>query len=57
MSAAPAIVEAMTTTTSARAEALDVLRTLVGRDDADFHDGQFEAIEALVEGRRRALVV
>ncbi len=47
----------MTTTTSARAEALDVLRTLVGRDDADFHDGQFEAIEALVEGRRRALVV
>ena len=24
--------------TSARAEALDVLRTLVGRDDADFHD-------------------
>ncbi len=47
----------MTTTTSARAEALDVLRTLVGRDDADFHDGQFEAIEALVDGRRRALVV
>ncbi len=57
MSAAPAIVEAMTTTTSARAEALDVLRTLVGRDDADFHDGQFEAIEALVDRRRRALVV
>ena len=40
-----------------RADALEVLRTLVGRDDADFHDGQFEAIEALVDGRRRALVV
>lgn len=40
-----------------RSQALDVLRTLVGRDDAEFHDGQFEAIEALVEGRRRALVV
>ncbi|MGF3052774.1 DEAD/DEAH box helicase [Microbacterium sp. YY-03] len=40
-----------------RAAALDGLRDLVGRDDVDFHDGQFEAIEALVEGRRRALVV
>ncbi|MGR0221493.1 RecQ family ATP-dependent DNA helicase [Agromyces sp. ZXT2-6] len=40
-----------------RAEALAALRELVGRDDARFHDGQFEAIEALVEGRRRALVV
>jgi ATP-dependent DNA helicase RecQ len=47
----------MTTTTPVRAQALDILRTLVGRDDADFHDGQFEAIEALVEDRRRALVV
>ncbi len=47
----------MTTTTPTRSEALDVLRTLVGRDDADFHDGQFEAIEALVDGHRRALVV
>jgi len=43
--------------TTLRTEALDVLRTLVGRDDADFHEGQFEAIETLVEGRRRALVV
>ncbi|MEU4016606.1 DEAD/DEAH box helicase [Microbacterium sp. NPDC028030] len=33
------------------------LRELVGRHDADFHDGQHEAIAALVEGRRRALVV
>lgn len=34
-----------------------VLRNLVGRADADFHDGQFEAIEALVDAGRRALVV
>lgn len=47
----------MTSTTLARAEALDVLRVLVGRDDVDFHDGQYEAIEALVDARRRALVV
>ena len=40
-----------------RAEALAALRELVGRDDADFHDRQYEAIEALVDGRRRALVV
>lgn len=49
--------EGVTATTETRTEALDVLRALVGRDDADFHDGQFEAIEALVDGRRRALVV
>ncbi|QEW04310.1 RecQ family ATP-dependent DNA helicase [Microbacterium lushaniae] len=47
----------MTLTTPTRTEALDVLRALVGRDDADFHDGQFEAIDALVDGHRRALVV
>ena len=47
----------MTSTTLVRDQALEVLRTLVGRDDADFHDGQFEAIEALVDGHRRALVV
>jgi len=47
----------MTSTTGTRTDALDVLRALVGRDDVDFHDGQFEAIEALVDGRRRALVV
>lgn len=46
-----------TTTTPARSDAREVLRTLVGRDDADFHNGQFEAIEALVDGHRRALVV
>ena len=43
--------------TDTRGSALTVLRTLVGRDDADFHDGQFEAISALVDDRRRALVV
>lgn len=43
--------------TDTRTAALAALRELVGRDDAEFHDGQFEAIEALVEGRRRALVV
>ncbi|SJN28409.1 ATP-dependent DNA helicase RecQ [Microbacterium esteraromaticum] len=40
-----------------RTAALGALRELVGRSDAEFHDGQYEAIEALVEGRRRALVV
>src|SRR5690554_3266366 len=40
-----------------RASALTVLRTLVGRPDAVFHDGQFEAISTLVDDRRRALVV
>jgi ATP-dependent DNA helicase RecQ len=44
-------------TTDLHAAALTALRELVGRDDAAFHDGQYEAIEALVEGRRRALVV
>jgi len=43
--------------TSTRESALTVLRTLVGTDAADFHDGQFEAISALVDDRRRALVV
>ena len=33
------------------------LRRLVGRDDVDFRDGQFEAISALVDARARALVV
>src|SRR4051812_24962814 len=34
-----------------------VLCTLVGRPDATFREGQLEAVEALVEGRRRVLVV
>ena len=40
-----------------RTEALGVLHALTGRSDADFHPGQFEAIEALVAHHRRALVV
>jgi ATP-dependent DNA helicase RecQ len=40
-----------------RAEAEDVLRRLVGDDSAAFRDGQLEAIEALVDGGRRVLVV
>ncbi|PFG65795.1 ATP-dependent DNA helicase RecQ [Propionibacteriaceae bacterium ES.041] len=37
--------------------ALEVLRRLTGNPAAEFRDGQFEAIEALVRDRRRALVV
>ena len=40
-----------------REAALEILRTLVGHPDADFHEGQYEAIETLVDQRRRALVV
>ena len=43
--------------TATHAEALEVLRGLVGNPGAVFHEGQFEAIEALVDGGRRALVV
>ncbi|BDZ50275.1 ATP-dependent DNA helicase RecQ [Frondihabitans sucicola] len=46
-----------TTSTDLDAEALDLLRALTGRADAVFHDGQLEAIRALVDDRRRALVV
>ncbi|MET0784148.1 MAG: DEAD/DEAH box helicase [Leifsonia flava] len=44
-------------TESTKDAALSVLRRLVGNDEAEFHDGQFEAIETLVDSRRRALVV
>ena len=37
--------------------ATQILRALVGRDDAVFHDGQLEAISAIVDERRRVLVV
>ncbi|MGV8895354.1 MAG: RecQ family ATP-dependent DNA helicase [Rhodoglobus sp.] len=43
--------------TDTRTAALAILRTLVGRDDTDFHEGQFEAISALVDDSSRALVV
>ena len=39
------------------AEATELLRSLTGRPDAEFHQGQFEAIHALVDQGRRALVV
>ncbi|WP_166983118.1 RecQ family ATP-dependent DNA helicase [Paramicrobacterium fandaimingii] len=44
-------------TDSTRTAARESLRTLVGRDDADFHEGQFEAISALVDDREHTLVV
>ncbi|TDT32703.1 ATP-dependent DNA helicase RecQ [Naumannella halotolerans] len=40
-----------------RDRALHHLRALTGRPEAEFHPGQFEAIEALVADHRRALVV
>ena len=40
-----------------RSAAREHLSRLVGVAGADFHDGQFEAIEALVQDRSRALVV
>lgn len=40
-----------------RAEATELLVRLTGNPAATFHPGQFEAIEALVENRRRALVI
>src|SRR5215213_6140750 len=45
------------TSTSTELDATTALRQLTGRDDAVFHDGQLEAIQALVDDRRRALVV
>ena len=47
----------MTTTTTARDEAEQHLRALVGRDDARLHDDQWAAIEALVVEQSRVLVV
>ncbi|HLT31550.1 MAG TPA: RecQ family ATP-dependent DNA helicase [Myxococcaceae bacterium] len=43
--------------TDTHAHALELLKRLTGRDDAVFHEGQFEAIETLVDRRLRALVV
>ncbi|MBB5831128.1 DEAD/DEAH box helicase [Brachybacterium aquaticum] len=48
---------APTDSTALREEAREALRALTGRADADFHPGQFEAIQALVAERRRVLVV
>ncbi|MBP1324903.1 ATP-dependent DNA helicase RecQ [Leucobacter exalbidus] len=46
-----------TPTGDTRADATALLQKLTGRADAQFHPGQFEAISALVDDRRRALVV
>ena len=43
--------------TGVRDDAVEALRRLVGRPDADFRDGQLEAVQALVERRERVLVV
>ena len=45
------------TTSEPAQTATDILRSLVGRPDAEFHEGQAEAIDALVTDRSRALVV
>ena len=42
---------------SLHVEAREVLRRLTGVADAEFHDGQYEAIRALVPDRARTLVV
>ncbi len=44
-------------TTPLADEARAALRALVGRADADFRDGQLDAIEGLVQRRERVLVV
>jgi len=47
----------VTSTSTTRADALQILQTLTGVPGAEFHDGQFEAISVLVDDRARALVV
>ena len=56
-SAAPATAWRTSADPGLRQQATAVLRRLVGREDVDFRDGQFDAVEALVGGRRRVLVV
>ena len=48
---------AVSVQTPTHQQALACLRELVGHPEAQFHDGQYEAIEALVDAGRRALVV
>lgn len=45
------------TSTTLLTRATGILRELTGRPDAEFRDGQFEAVDALVRGHRRVLVV
>ena len=53
--AAPSVADR--TVGAMRDQAQQALRRLVGSDDADFRDGQLEAVEALVARRERVLVV
>ena len=57
MSTTPHSPAAPTASAALHEEALESLRALTGRADAQFHPGQFEAIRALVAERRRVLVV
>jgi ATP-dependent DNA helicase RecQ len=57
MSTTPHSPAAPTDSAALHEEALEALHALTGREDAQFHPGQFEAIQALVAGRRRVLVV
>jgi ATP-dependent DNA helicase RecQ len=50
-------VTSSTIATDTGANALVALRRLTGQPGAEFHDGQLEAISALVDDHRRALVV
>ena len=55
MSPPAGTVRAMETDVEARAT--EILRALVASPDAEFRDGQLDAIRALVGERRRVLVV
>ena len=57
MSPTDAVTSSAAPTTDLRTRATEILRELTGRADADFRDGQFDAIEALVSDRKRVLVV
>jgi len=57
MTPPPTVTPSASDTTTLRVHAEEVLRSLVGRDDARLRDDQWAAIGALVAGRRRALVV
>ena len=57
MSTTPHSPAAPTDSAALHEEALESLRALTGRADAQFHPGQFEAIRSLVAERRRVLVV
>lgn len=53
----PSATDTAPPTSELRERATAILADLTGRPDATFHPGQYEAIEALVADRRRALVV